>query len=1190
MKPLNPLTLPLDRACLIEASAGTGKTYTIVNLYLRLLLGVGCAPLMVEQILVVTFTKAATQELRDRIREKVANVAALFKAYHRGENQDLARDDFLLALYHEIQPRFHESLLRLQLAEREIDLAAIYTIDSFCQKMLFQFAFDSGVRFDIDLQPDESELLSRLSQQTWRELFYPLGLAEAKVVAAELKTPENALAQLQPYLYAELPPLRADQQWLEQPLSAHLNDLSQFLQEAKQHWRENGQEVSDLLWAELNKTYGKGEKKALNRSSYKKNLLENWLNQVNLWAESDAQELPQAFERFCQAMLTEKAEEEATPLEHPIFAENQQMLTAWNSKFARKQKAILLYQFLLHLRAKLAQHKAHHPEKSFSDMLGFLHQALHAEQGAQLAAQIRGLFAFAMIDEFQDTNRQQYDIFKRIFLKLPAGEARGFTMIGDPKQSIYKFRGADIFTYLHAAEQVAEKATLERNWRSLPAVVEAVNRLFSFPENSPNSPFLYDGIRFQSVKSHETDEQFQGEQSVRFFLESDFNDAQCAAQCAYQIQQQLKQAEAGSLILQKNGENRPLVAKDIAVLVRSHQQAQLIRQALWTRKIQSVFFAERNSVYESQEAQDLHFILQACLSPYRPKAVLTALGTHLWGLNSAEIYRLKQDEQAWDNVVAQFVHYQQVWQKQGVLPMLHQLFMHEGIIQRLSGGENADRRLTDLLHLSELLQNAMASVENENALLRWYEQQLTTPNGRAEEQKLRLESERELVKIITIHGSKGLEYPIVWLPFAGKPSQGASASGLQIYQEGGREASWSLGGPSDEVQESLDRAEFAEDLRLLYVAATRAKYQLNVILPAQFEKGWNAVGFLLANGEGGLAGNGLPRPTADYLALKAIVADVQQNAEIIEDSWQAAEPPPTTLNAKRFEGKIRPKGQITSFSQLQARHAALQDFAANRPLVNFSDDAQDYDMQPATTVEQVPQSEAFSPYHFPHSTKVGNLLHRLFEHWDFHQPLEDEKLLALCEQLNLTEQWLTLLKNWLTAVVSTPLPAGFCLAQIEPKKRLNEWQFYLRLSNPKALTQLNQLLKTHSPLARHLPDLQLAQLEGFVRGFVDCIVEIEGKFYLLDYKSNFLGNLAQDYSQEKLAKTMGQYRYDLQYLLYTLALHRYLRTRRAGYDYERDFGGVAYLFLRGMNGEAGSGIYFDKPTVALIEGLDQLFQ
>lgn len=1191
MKPLDPLSLPLDRPCLIEASAGTGKTYTMVNLYLRLLLGAGCQPQTVEQILVVTFTKAATQELRDRIREKVVTVAELFKRYQRGESRELEQDAFLHALYQTIEPRFYESLLRLQLAEREIDVAAIYTIDSFCQKMLFQFAFASNSRFDIDLQPDEQPLLTALARETWRELFYPLGLTESALVSAELHNPDNALNQIQGLLYADLPELSPEFDWISQTPSDYLTERQAFIAQVKQHWRQHGQTVADLIWAELTKTYPKGEKKALSRLSYKKNSVENWLSQLNEWAETEELHLPAVFERFCQATLSEKAEAGATPLQHSLFAENQQFLTAWTARFAGKAKALLLYRFLLHLREKLNAYKAQKPQRSFNDMLNFLHAALYGSNAEALAAQIRSLYAFAMIDEFQDTNRQQYEIFKRIF--IDSAEPRGFIMIGDPKQSIYKFRGADIFTYLQAAGQVSETATLTHNWRSQSEVVEAVNRLFDFPTNAVATPFLYQGIAFHPVQASGRVAKLSGQQTLRCFLQTVFNDQQCAELCAYQIQQQLKLAESGALALQKNGENQPLAAKDIAVLVRSHSQAQLVREALWQRGIPSVFVAERNSVYASQEAFDLRLILRACRQPFDERCVLAALGCSLWGLSADRLQQLRQHEAEWDSVVAQFVEYQQIWHSQSVLPMLHRLFLQQGIIERLRYTAQADRRITDLLHLTELLQNAMAGLENEEALLRWFEQQLASPNGQADEQKLRLESEHELVKIVTIHGSKGLEYPLVWLPFAAKAVQNVNKPSLGIYRDEHNQPIWLAGSQENEVGENLNRAEFAEELRLLYVALTRAKYQINLILPAEFGKGWNALAYLLSNGETGISTTPLQLSSAEYLTQKGLAAELWLDSPIADDDWQPHAAQAESSQAKPFLGKIRRRGRITSFSALQNHAEALQHFSPNRPLVapeganHFADEAQDNDrLSPAVYNEP---STGYSPYHFPHSNQVGNLLHRFFEHWDFRQPPMHDELVALCAKLNLDEAWLEPLAEWFNAVVQTRLPTGFCLAEIAPQKRLNEWQFYLRLSNPKALPQLNRLLQQYSPLAASLPDLLLPQLEGVVRGFIDCVVEVDGRFYLLDYKSNFLGSLPQDYGAQKIRQTMVQYRYDLQYLLYTLALHRYLKTRLPHYDYARDMGGVLYLFLRGMPLGEGSGVFFDKPDEALIDALDELF-
>ena len=1247
MKTLDPFNLPLNQSCLIEASAGTGKTYTMVNLYLRLLLGVGCTPLTVEQILVVTFTKAATQELRDRIRQKVAEVSKLFRTYHTGESEELKQDPFLFNLYQSIEPRLSEALLRLRIAEREIDLAAIFTIDSFCQKMLFQFAFDSGIRFDIDLQANERDLLTRLSQETWRELFYPLSLSQTAMVAEILKTPQNVLDKVKSHLSRSLDTLSDEHTWITQDFIAYSEKLEQFIQSVKAHWQQYGEEIVGLIRAEINKAYKKGEKKALSRRSYQERWLESWENELAQWAESSALSFPANFERFCQDFIESKAEPDAHPLQNPHFAKNQAFLTAYQQQYEGKLPAVLQFHFLKHLQRKLSDYKQTHKTKSFDDILHFLHKALHSERGGELAKQIRQLFPFAMIDEFQDTNQVQYEIFSQIFM-AEGVEDQGFIMIGDPKQSIYQFRGADIFTYLKASQEVNTKATLDRNWRSLPKLVEGVNRLFQFPEkrkktalNNDNlankikksaseiglsseqtekllseveanfdksaeypivkkSPFIYQDITFQAVKSNDAgdaliDSNNDEIQATRYFLNDELSLIQAAELCAYQIQKQLKSASTGQYLLRKNGEIRPLAAQDITILVRSHNQASLIREKLLERHIQSVFLAEKNSVFESQEAKDLLLILKACLNPFHQRNLLSALGTFLWGLTANELYQLKQDESKWDNYVEVFVHYQHIWQQQGILPMLHQIFLQQGIIQRINAMQNADRRITDILHLAELLQNASASLDNDHALLRWFEQQIQDPQGDSEEQTLRLESEENLVKIVTIHGSKGLEYPVVWLPFAYRPCKEPSSTGISYYRNAQGKADWHFGIATDEVKEALTDAEFSEALRLLYVAMTRAKYQLNVLLPSQFEKGWNPLHYLLSNGGKDLA------PTKELLENKDIPCEIIENAEVEVDDWVAKPDIQPELTAHTFLGKIQSKGQVTSFTALQAQNERLQISGKIAPLAapsSWLDDGLDYDSATAGNfivevgIEDDEEPQKFTPYLFPHSAKVGNLIHQLFEDQDFSQAFEQEKIAQLCEQLGLSEEWIAPTQYWFDSVLSTPFGEHpFALKEVNQAKCLKEWQFYLRLSNAEALPKLNKLLREHSPIAKDLPSLQLFELEGYVRGFIDCIVEVNQRFYVIDYKSNYLGNQPEDYTQERLAKTIGQFRYDLQYLLYTLALHRYLGSRLGeNYDYERDFGGVAYLFLRGMKGEHNSGVFFDKPSFALIDGLDKLFK
>ncbi|HGO5853371.1 TPA: exodeoxyribonuclease V subunit beta [Mannheimia haemolytica] len=1173
MKNLNPIDLPLSKSVLIEASAGTGKTFTIANLYLRLLLGIGCSPLTVEQILVVTFTKAATEELKNRIRKNIQQCADFLKDQADGleaENTKSYRNnlDFLAQIYPLI-PNIHEALLRLSIAEREIDTASVFTIHGFCQKMLVQFAFESGVRFDLDLQPNQSDLLKKLSEEVWREQFYPQDLDITYAVAEQLGTPEYALNAVRRYLSTELPAPKAS---LNQDIAEHLAQYQQFIMQVKSYWKTYSDELVETIRHDLK------HKITLHGGWYKATTFEAGVEVMNQWATSPHNYFPAELYLFTAEKIAAGTKKSCEPIDSPHLAKNQAFLTAYKEHFENSLSAMLQYQFLIALKAKLAEYKQSHPQRSFDDLLTMLNQALkNPHTGEALAQKIRAIYPFAMIDEFQDTDLPQYEIFSQIFMAENA--ENGFIMIGDPKQSIYKFRGADIFTYLRAAKQADEQFTLGKNWRSLPEVVQAVNNLFSFAND--NSPFLYDDIGFHPVEADSQKGQLVSEQGhfVGYITENSKLD-DLAEMCAYQIHQQLEAMAQGKFGVEKNGEFQSFAAKDIAILVRKGSQAKRIKKALAKRNIKSVYLAESASVFGSEIATELCWLLQATLNPYHYKALLSALGSTLWGLTAAEIYRYKENEQLWDLKVNQFVEYSNIWKEQGVLPMLHKIYLEQGIIERLKGLENADRLITDLLHLTEILQETSQALESEAELLRWYEKQVNSPDFN-DEQQLRLESEEELIKIVTIHGSKGLQYPIVWLPFVAQKSEGDTQTALSLYRNSQGELDWCLG--SEEANLSLQNEAYAEDLRLLYVALTRAESQLNLVLPKEIS-GWSPLHYLLADGE-------VPTgkvPVLDYFSQKRIAANLVEVAGELPFSLWEGEQSSDDYQAKTFSGNIRVVGQITSFTSLYAQHERFSERKAEKVM----DLAQDRDVHIETIeVDYSSETAAFSPFQFPHGIKVGTVLHHFFEHCRFNEQIDRDAVAKVCEQLGIGEEWIEPTALWFERVLTTPLAeANFCLKAIDETKRLNEWQFYLRLKNDKALHQLNALLKQHSPLAKNLPELQLPQLEGFVRGFVDCIVQMEGKFYLIDYKSNFLGYLPQNYTKEHIQREMGRQRYDLQYLLYTLALHRYLTARLGDkYDYERDFGGVAYLFLRAMNGENDNGVYFDKPTKQLIEEMDGLF-
>ncbi len=1209
-EPLNPVTVPLNRVSLIEASAGTGKTHTMASLYLRLLLQAGEnrfeRPLNVEQILVVTFTDMATEELRERIRARIHQARQQFICYRDTQDISIFDDDFLSDLIKHIDD-IETAIRRLTLAEQNMDLAAVYTIHSFCRRMLMQYAFNSGIHFNLDLIPDESELLQRIVNEFWREHFYSQPVNISEFIQRQFGSPDYLMQKIRAYITSDKPIAEISRpELLQMPLAAfladHLSPQLTRIERFKQDWLAQEQTIRTLL--EENKARIKG---------YREDYLRSRLRDIRKWAESPADtDLPQKLTKYFTQSAIDASLKNGGILAHPLFQQTQQL--ADNAMpCAAVNSAIILYHCIDVVRRKLIDYKQHHNQKGFDDLLRLVRDTLYAPSGDELAQLIRYQYPFAMIDEFQDTDAQQYQIFSRVYIQAKSSHS-GFIMIGDPKQSIYKFRGADIFTYLAAAQQADSRFTLEYNWRSGQALIDCVNGIFDF---SPMPPFLFDNIRFLPVKAGRTAAPFvlnrTSEPPLRAYVAQTGERTALARACALSIRHWLQSAVENKAVI----EQRPLLAKNIAVLVRNRHEAELVKHELQQLGVASVYLSDKSNVFDSPTARDMALILTACLNPLNERSILNAIATGLFGLSATEIYRIRQEETQWEQTVERFVAYHQLWQAQGVLAMLHRLLLDSPLSERLSAAGGGERIVTDFLHLAELLQQASRLNETEAALLRWFEKQLQGTERLQE--IIRLESERELVKIVTIHKSKGLAYDLVWLPFIAMPvkESGRKTDVHAIntyYCAAQQQVVWDLEGKH---QEAVIKENLAEEMRLLYVALTRAKYQVVMGLPAVFEGKWNALLYALSEGE---IGQDLTFKTPQYQAqnlLERLRHKVGSHHILLQDAATlmggeplhlpvAAEP----LAPAEFHGRIEYNWQVTSFSDIAHKHEYFsmqrEQAGEGQSAVEISqvfDDAKDYDFispapqeltetsadtNPPHVVQDYPPG--YSPFAFPHGTQVGTELHRYLEKNDFNHPLNEENIRRLCHRLQLDDDWFSPLRQWLTAIMHTPLPIvsqPLTLANIDSRTCIKEMPFYLKLSRDFDAAAFNRALMQY----HHLPyqPLIFKRIKGMLRGFIDLVFRHDGKYYLMDYKSNLLGGNASYYAAENVRQAMLANHYDWQYLLYSVALHRYLKQRDADYDYEQHFGGVIYSFLRGMNGKDTTGMYFDKPESRLIEELEKLF-
>ena len=1178
---LDPLTFPLYGSRLIEASAGTGKTYTIASLFIRLLLGHGeenahHKPLTVEQILVVTFTEAATAELRSRIRERIQQVRLAFLQGHSSDPLTQAIID---------QTDNLELAVRLlRFAELQMDEAAIYTIHGFCQRMLMQNAFESGSLFQQTLLEDDTKLLLQSCNDFWRRHFYDLSTPLSELIYSYWQNPEQLKNELRGWLSrldVKLFPEITDFDFKHKYQSS-LEAINQL----KQAWLEDKDDYADII-----------SHSDVSKRSYTKKNLPNWLNEVSSWAaQSDSTlSLPKNLFKFSQKTLDEKTPKGATP-SHSVFKQIETLLEQDLSL-----KNTLLIKATTWVRDHLQSSKQMQMLLGFDDLLTRLDIALQQSPEQQLAEQIKSAYPIALIDEFQDTDPVQYRIFQNIYRPetLLADKTAGLFMIGDPKQAIYSFRGADIFTYMQARQNVSAHYSLSYNYRSSEEMIDAANAFF----NHCPAPFIYnDDIPFLPVKAPAI-------KRKKLVIDNDDDSVKTALQfivtaggentqgfkasitqaCVNEIKTILQLAQQGKAFLESDsGDKRALRANDIAILVRTGKEAAEIRKALFNENINSVYLSLKESVYDTPLAEDLLRILQACLNPENERLLRSAIACKLFALTPKQIHRLLEDSELWEEKIIQFLEYRAIWEKAGVLAMLHKLFHDQGISAHLLSAPQGERALTDLLHLAELLQKNSVEYEGHFALLRWFSAQVTETNGEAGEQKQRLESERDLVQVSTLHKSKGLEYDIVFMPFAGIKQKIWDC--LYHDPDHDNQLIYDLDGDKTHL-ELTEKENLAENLRLLYVGLTRSVYRCYIGI-GSYKTGRvkntplakSALGYICLQGKKDLL-------AGDTEALKlALESMAQSSTNISVRGVPVADAQPYLVSPitepmqqpTLFTSRIEKDYWITSYSALSRFHSTV---------AVLEDKAPENQVEPVLPLSELVKS----PFSFPRGAKHGTFLHELFEIIDFQNKDRDslgELIAAQLEQHFYDEPvlWAEVLTDWVVQILDQELIAksGIKLAVLAPDKTKVEMQFFINMKQIHAW-QVNKLLQRYDRLSARAGDLQFQTVQGFLKGFIDLTFEMNGQYYVLDYKSNYLGDTLEDYNQNNIEQAMIEHRYDFQYQLYTLALHRLLKSRIPNYDYDTHIGGVFYTFLRGMQGNTEFGVFFNKPDFALIDGLDRLF-
>ena len=1198
------LNNPLDGTNLIEASAGTGKTHAITGLYIRLVLEKN---LTVSQILVVTFTEAATEELKDRIRTKLREAIGVF-------SEGRSQDTFLNGLVKR-QKKLKTSLHHLNEALRAFDQAAIFTIHGFCRRMLHENAFESGSLFDTELVTDQEYLKQEIVDDFWRKHLYGASPLFVNYALNNNFNPDNLLSLLsnkvsQPYLKI-IPEIEIPD------FSQQENEFKVAFGEVSNAWGSAKEEVEDIFT-----TY-----EGLNRTRYGKVKIPFWIQSMDYYVGPNVHNpaLFNGFEKFTVSELKISIKKDHEPPVHPFFESCERL------KKAQEELKRVFEQRLLCLKTRLFQYakneltrrKGEKNIQSFDDLLLKLNKALEEKGGPYLAGAIRAKFKAALIDEFQDTDPVQYSIFKKVF----GTENRTLFLIGDPKQAIYGFRGADIFAYIKAKDDVKAQHTLRENWRSDPDLIAAINAVFAQSKN----PFAYDEIPFHPAvpATQKNRKAFMiDEQSKRpfhlWFLDGRRVTSSEKPITKTEAQKIIPDAVAAEIsrLLRKRGQistldsayreyrHDPLREGDIAVLVRTNAEAHLMQKSLSALHIPSVLFST-GDLFDTHEAMEMERVLAAITDPNNERLLRTALATDMMGVSGEEIDSLMGDEIGWENWLVKFKVFHDLWNERGFIRMFRYLLVQEKILPRLMSLSNGERRNTNLLHLSELLhQRSVEKKLGTAELLKWLSEQREGSAPGFEEHPLRLESDENAVKLVTIHKSKGLEYPVVFCPFTWAGSKLNKSKDPFTFHDKQNDMTLTLdlGSPLiDENRLIAEKELMAENLRLFYVALTRAKH-LCYLVWGRFNKAeTSAPAYLLHQPESWEGENIVDDTGKGFLGLndEDVLRHLKTAANNAGGTITVSEMPmgpgetyspvysqEEPLTCRNFTGNIDRKWRISSFSSLISgwRHA---DELPDRDAIGLPAGSDQKDF------EEVGAEETLSGiFSFPRGTKAGTFLHDILEHMDFTEQepaIMKAKVADKLKEYRFESHWLDTICGTITNVLNVPLDhesGDLKFSCIQNRDRLNELEFYLPLKSisPAKLNKIFQVNLGHQ-LPADLPEfidrLQFSPTRGFMKGYMDLVFQWRGRFYLVDWKSNFLGPRKEDYGLETLTFEMKKELYVLQYCIYSLALDQYLRLRMSGYQYEKHFGGVYYIFLRGVDPEMGPdfGIYRDVPSPDLISAL-----
>lgn len=1163
---------PLEGTAMIEASAGTGKTYSIAALVLRLILE---KDISIDKILVVTFTKAATAELKDRIG-RFLNEA----------QQVVIGDGSKEKVISDIAGKYKNDKSKIETIRSAIlslDEAAVFTIHGFCKRVLEENAFETGSVFNSQMMQSQNKLIEEIVADFFRKNICSLPediylQAQKKLSFESLKKFIKNFLRNDAHVEAPAPVCSIEE------ISTLIKKQTAYVESLRNLWREEKDKIIDTIknW-NISSPYILNKNKDLNLLTP---ILDGIFSKSSLYAATEIFDknnklLGNNNLYLSKTYLEGKTKNKYIP--HNFF-ELMDELKDISAKITEAVDAFVYNckaELYAYVKIEAEKRKAARNTRHYDDLLLQMRAALQDKAGkANLLKVMRDKYKAVLIDEFQDTDSIQYDIFKELF---DYSGGRLF-LIGDPKQSIYRFRGADIFSYI-TAKQGAKIYTMNTNYRSADNLIAAFNKLFDKDDPFMNKDIVYKRvIAPDNAKDKRLVCEKEDKPLIVWKYAPEKTNQKGTKPSKKQTDPIAAAAVADEIIKLLNPdyaalEGEPVKASDIAVLAASHLEVDKIAEAFRDKNIPYITTKTKN-VFSSQEARELCLILRAITDPTYEKYINGALLTNILGEDAKSLSAMNETEKI--KHTERFHSYRSIWEQQGFVYMFMKLLADYNVRVHLLMQQTGQRSLTNVLHLAELIHNKAAQEAlGITELFNWFSactsamkpaeswksngdrDDVFIGSGEENDSELRLERDDNAVTIMTIHGSKGLEFPIVFAPYLGKENKIKEDNFFYHSAESpdGKSKLILAIGDKDEEHKTKAKAEDLEErLRLFYVAVTRARSRCYLFHSTFLEHEHketkdkpevsinNAEDFFLKDREKELSAN-------EHIKVAQISFSADDSKYESSDKKLS-----NKLTALEFTAKINRSWKIASFTSISREAISL----------GSADDEPEY--------EDIPFADEAAPVHttraalFPKGRGPGDALHKILEKTNFNEKAKEDLVKEVLLEYGLAEETnISIAAEMINNTCEAKLPADepFRLCDVDASSKISELEFWLAAPADIAANFSFDDDKTNTT--------KFDPLTGYIHGYIDLFFQHKGKYYIADWKSNYFKE--GDYTKETMHDEMIKHKYDMQYMIYAAAVHNYLKKVDPSYSFDKNFGGVFYIFLRGtMQGES-KGVYYVPPEI-----------